>query len=187
VWPESAWSIAREKLAACLRAIARLLHLGGSDDGSQGSRQQREQLELEIASRLSEANSFEEQAAFEALLYGSKGSDGPNLKNATDAIEEIYVACLPWLREQRPGLTSRDGEGAKTAPAPTKTLVEAMANLMDQSHLQKADENQLPIDHLIKDEEKDLGSRVNYHSDSLEQLIGAIKEFQALASARQKV
>jgi hypothetical protein len=149
--------------------------------------QRREQLELEIASRLSEANSFEEQAAFEALLYGSKGSDGPNLKNATDAIEEIYVACLPWLREQRPGLTSRDGEGAKTAPEPTKTLVEPMADLMDQSHLQKADENQLPIDHLIKDEEKDLGSRVNYHSDSLEQLIGAIKEFQALASARQKV
>ena len=37
LWPESADSIARERLAACLRAIARLLHLGGSNDGSQSS------------------------------------------------------------------------------------------------------------------------------------------------------
>jgi hypothetical protein len=102
VWPESAQAIAREKLAACLRTIARLLHLGGSNDGSRGSSPQREQLELEIASRLSEANSFEEQAAFEAMLCGSKAPDGPNLENAIAAVDEIYVACLPWLRVQTP-------------------------------------------------------------------------------------
>jgi multidrug resistance protein MdtO len=190
VWPESAQSMAREKLAAGLRAIARLLHLGGSNDGSQSLGAQGEQLELEIASRLSEANAFEEQAAFEVLLYGSKASDGPNLKKATAAIEEIYVASLPWLREQRSGLTSQDGEEAKTAPGPTKPLVdtmEAMADLMDQSHLQNAEQNQSRIDHLIKDEEKDLASRVNYRSDSLEELIGAVREFQVLALARQKV
>jgi multidrug resistance protein MdtO len=190
VWPESAQSIAREKLAACLRAIARLLHLGGSNDGSQSLGPQGEQLELEIASRLSEANSFEQQAAFEALLYGSKASDGPDLKKAAAALAEVYVACLPWLREQRSGLTPQDGEESKTAAEPTKPLVEtmeAMADLMDRPHLQSAAQNQSLIDHLIKDQEKDLGSRVNHHSDSLEQLIGAVREFQVLASARQEV
>jgi multidrug resistance protein MdtO len=188
VWPESAQSMAREKLAAGLRAIARLLHLGGSNDCSQSLGAQGEQLELEIASRLSEANAFEEQAAFEVLLYGSKASDGPNLKKATAAIEEIYVACLSWIREQRSGLTSQGGEEAKTAPGPSKPLVdtmEAMADLMDQYHPQNAKQNQSPIDHLIKDEEKDLGSRVNYRSDSLEELIGAVREFQVQASVRQ--
>jgi uncharacterized membrane protein YccC len=64
VWPESAQSIAREKLAACLRAIASLLCLGGR----KSSTPERERLELEIESRLSEANSYEEQATFESLI-----------------------------------------------------------------------------------------------------------------------
>jgi multidrug resistance protein MdtO len=186
VWPESAQAIAHQKLAACLRAIGRLLHLAGS----KSSNGQREQLELEIASRLSEANSFEEQAAFEALLYGSKPSDGPNLKNATAAIEEIYVACLPWIREQTSDLTTQDSEDAKTAPElamPLADTMQAMADLMDQSHRQSARQEQSPIDHLIKDEAKDGGSRVNYHSDSLEELIGAVREFQVLASPREEV
>lgn len=186
VWPESAQAIARQKLAACLHAIARLLHLAGSKNSSA----QREQLELEIASRLSEANSFEEQAAFEALLYGSKPSDGPNLENATAAIEEIYVACLPWMREQTSDLTTQDSENAKTAPESAKPLadtMQAMADLMDQSHRQSAQQEQSPIDNLIKDEANDLGSRVNYHSDCLEELIGAVREFQVLASPREEV
>jgi multidrug resistance protein MdtO len=187
VWPESAHLIAREKLAACLRAIARLLHLGGSNDGSQISSQQREQAELEIASRLSEANSFQEQATFEALLYGSKTSDGPNLENATAAVDEIYVACLPWIREQTSGLTSRDEEDRKTAPEFTKALgdaVEASAELMDQRQRQNAEQNQLPIDHLVQ--ENDLDASENYHSDSLKELIEAVKRFQVLASAREE-
>ena len=186
VWPESAQAIARQKLAACLHAIARLLHLAGSKNSSAP----REQLELEIASRLSEANSFEEQAAFEALLYGSKPSDGPNLENATAAIEEIYVACLPWMREQTSDLTTQDSEDAKTAPESAKPLadtMQAMADLMDQSHRQSAQQEQSPIDHLIKDEANDLGSRVNYHSDCLEELIGAVREFQVLALPREEV
>jgi multidrug resistance protein MdtO len=187
VWPESAQSIAREKLAACLRAIARLLHLGGSNDGSRSSSPPREQLELEIASRLSEANSFEEQATFEALLYGSKASDGPNLEKATAAVDEIYVACLPWIREQTSGLTSRDEEDRKTAPEFTKALgdaVEASAELMDQRQRQNAEQNQLPIDHLVQ--ENDLDASENYHSDSLKELIEEVKRFQVLASAREE-
>jgi multidrug resistance protein MdtO len=188
VWPESAQAIAREKLAACLRAIARLLHLGGSTDGSQSSSPQREQLELEIASRLAEANSFEEQAAFEALLYGSKPTEGPNLEHASAAIEEIYVACLPWVREQVSDLTPQDGEDRKTAPEVAKPLVDAMeasAGLMDQPYRQSADRNQSPIDHLV--EEKALGGRKDFHSDSLEELVGAVTEFQVLVSAREVV
>ncbi len=188
VWPESAQAIAREKLAACLRAIARLLDLSGSNDGTQSSSPQREQLELEIASRLSEANSFEEQAAFEALLYGSKASDRPNLENATAAVDEIYVACLPWIREQKSDLTPQDSEHPKTAPEfgePLVAAMEALAGRMDQSHGQNAQQKQLPIDQLV--DEKDLGDRKNYYSDSFEELVRAVTELQVLASAHEKV
>ena len=186
VWPESAHLIAREKLAACLRAIARLLHLGGSNDGSQSSSRQREQAELEIASRLSEANSFQQQAAFEALLYGSKASDGPNLENATAAIEEIYVACLPWIREQTSDLTPQDSEHPKTTPKigkPLEDAMEALAGRFDQPHQQNAQPNQLPINCLVH--EKDLGARRT--ADNFEELVRAVTELQVLASAPEKV
>src|SRR5258708_5013358 len=186
VWPESAHSVAREKLAACLRAIARLLHLGGPKEGSQISSQQREQLELEIASRLSEANSSQEQAGFEAMLYGSKASDGPNLENATAAIEEIYVACLPWIREQTSDLTPQDSEHPRTAPEFEKPLVEAMealARRIDELHRQNAQQKELPINQLA--DEKDWGSRENYHSDSFEELVRAVTELQVLASGHE--
>src|SRR5580704_48024 len=52
VWPEDASSIAREKLAASLRAIARLLKIRSGN----GSKSEREGFELEIASHLAEAN-----------------------------------------------------------------------------------------------------------------------------------
>ena len=100
IWPESAELSARERLVGCLRTIARLLHLGRANTKSQNSSSQREQLELEIASRLSETNSYEEQAAFEALLYGSESSQVSRLEETSARVQDIYVACLPWLREQ---------------------------------------------------------------------------------------
>ena len=68
IWPKSANLSAREPIAAFLRAIARLLHLARANNRSQNSSSQREQLELKIASLLSEANSaqvscFEETSA----------------------------------------------------------------------------------------------------------------------------
>jgi multidrug resistance protein MdtO len=96
VWPESAQSFAREKLAACLRAIARLLRLVGSPS----SNSQRVQLELEIGSHLSEAASYEEQAAFEALIHESDVPDRLRPEDISTGVAEIYVACLPWLRVQ---------------------------------------------------------------------------------------
>jgi hypothetical protein len=77
-----------------------LLHVGRPNTGSQNSHAQREQLELEIASRLSETSSYEEQAAFEALLYGSESIQVSRLEGTSTGVEEIYVASLPWLREQ---------------------------------------------------------------------------------------
>jgi multidrug resistance protein MdtO len=100
IWPESAELSARQRLAACLRTIARLLHVGRADTDFQNSNSQREQLELEIASRLSETNSYEEQAAFEALLYGSESIQVSRLEGTSTRVEDIYVASLPWLREQ---------------------------------------------------------------------------------------
>jgi hypothetical protein len=49
----------------------------------------------EIASRLSEANSYEEQAAFEELIHGSIATKGSRLKDTIAATEEIYARlCL---------------------------------------------------------------------------------------------
>ena len=77
--------MARQKLAASLRAIARLLNLGGGN----GSTSQRTDLELEIASRLSEANGYQEHAAFETLIPGSRGFKGLDLEAATAMVEKV--------------------------------------------------------------------------------------------------
>lgn len=72
VWPEDARTIARQKLAASLQAIARLLNIRGGSE----SNPEREQLELEIASHLAEANASQEQAAFEALTHSPAANQG---------------------------------------------------------------------------------------------------------------
>jgi Fusaric acid resistance protein family len=182
VWPESADSIARLRLAACLRAIARLLHLGGSGDGSQSSTSQREQLELEIASSFSEANLYEEQAAFEALLYRSEGTAVSRLAAASEGVEEIYVACLPWLREQassRP--TPQGGEHPKTERELTKLLADAVeesADFLEEPADRTAGRSQLPANRLL--ERRDLRGRESSDSRSLEELIGAVAQMQLL-------
>jgi uncharacterized membrane protein YccC len=79
VWPEDSSSIARQKLAASLRAIARLLNIRG---GSK-SKLERESLELEIAPHLAEANAYQQHAAFETLIHGPPASEGPDLETAT--------------------------------------------------------------------------------------------------------
>src|SRR5208282_354666 len=96
VWPEDSSSIARQKLAACLRAIARLLNIRGGTK----SNLEREGLELEIASHLAEANAYQEHAAFETLIHGPLASEGPDLETATAVVENVYVASLPWIRQQ---------------------------------------------------------------------------------------
>ena len=84
MWPESASLSACEPIAGCLRAIARLLHLGRANNGSQNSSSQRQQRELKIASRLSEANSAQMSC----------------LEETSPGVKKIYVACLPRLLEQ---------------------------------------------------------------------------------------
>jgi multidrug resistance protein MdtO len=132
LWPESADSFAREKLAAALRAIARLLGLAASGDRSKSSIGEREQLELKIASSLSDANSYVEQAAFEATVYGSEVVQASHLAKAMTGVGEIYVATLPWIREQgslRP--TAQEGEERRAAPGLTKQLADAMEAFAD--------------------------------------------------------
>ena len=77
-----------------LRTIARLLRVGRGSNDSKNQSSQREQLELEIASRLSEANSYEEQAAFEELMHGPIATEGPKLEDTIAATEEIYACSL---------------------------------------------------------------------------------------------
>jgi multidrug resistance protein MdtO len=186
IWPESADLSARERLAACLRAIARLLRLGQENNSSQNWNSQREQLEMEIASRLSEANSQEEQAAFEELIQGAKATKGPKLGAAIAATEEIYVCSLPWIREQRSGQTIQQAGEPKSTPEFAERLpdaVEACADRIERHQRQIADQDQTPIDHLI--EKSDSGAGEN--PDSLEELVSAVVELQVLVSARERL
>jgi multidrug resistance protein MdtO len=185
IWPESADLSARERLATCLRAIARLLRLGRGNNGSEDRSSQREQLELEIASRLSEANSYRQQAAFEELISGSIATKEPKLDEAISATEQIYVCSLPWIREQRSGQTTQEGGEPQAIPEFAERLpnaVEACADRIDQHQRQIADQDQTPIDYFI--EKMDSGARKS--ADSLEELLSAVLELQVLVSPRER-
>jgi multidrug resistance protein MdtO len=184
IWPESADLSARERLAACLRTIARLLRVGrGSNDAKYPSSQP-EQLELEIAARLSEANSYEEQAAFEELMHGSIATDRPKLADAIAVTEEIYVCSLAWVREQRSGQTIHEG-GPKVTSELTERLahaVEACADRIDQHQRQIAEQDQTPIEYLI--ERTDFVRSKS--ADSLEGFLRTVTELQVLVSPRER-
>jgi multidrug resistance protein MdtO len=178
IWPESAELSARERLAACLRTIAHLLHLGRANTESQNSNSQREQLELEIATHLSETNSYEEQAAFEALLYGSESSQVSRLEETSARVEDIYVACLPWLREQ--SAIRQTPEPIEAANAREKIIndidraihdsASAIEVFSHRSQLTKRDSRLL--------DEKELTVREEVSSKTLKELVGAIRELQ---------
>ena len=127
---------------------------------------------MQITSRLSEANSFEEQAAFEALLYGSEGMGVSRLANASAGVEEIYLACLPWLREQASlMLTPQDGEDPKTGRELIKVLgdvIEESADLLEEPGNQTVGRADALTDRLL---EKNAGGTESSGSGSLEELI----------------
>ena len=180
VWPEDARSFVRQKLAAGLRSIARLLSL----DRSPGSSPQRQQLELEIASRLSEANTFEEQAAFEALLHGKEEGNGADLKDVSSMTEEIYAASLPWLREQAVAASAGHGETAGRAEEIVRPLVdsvEASAAMIEGSYGTPASQKALSVDESLSETESlnDGGPR----SQSFELLAAAVRELRLRSSA----
>jgi multidrug resistance protein MdtO len=184
IWPESAEWTARERLAACLRTIARLLRVGRGSDGSENRSWQGEQLELEIASRLSEANSYEEQAAFEELIHGSIAAEGPELEQEIAATEEIYVCSLAWVRGQRSGQTIQEGEPKVTSEFAERlpNAVEACADRIDGLRRQIADQKQTPIEYLIGKTDFDSGKS----ADRLENLLSAVTELQVLVSTRKR-
>jgi multidrug resistance protein MdtO len=184
IWPESADLSARERLAACLRTIARLLRVGRGGNDSKNQSSQREQLELEIASRLSEANSYEEQAAFEELINGSVATEGPKLEDAIAATEEIYVCSLAWVREQRSGQTIQEGEPTVRSEFAERlpNAVEAVADRIDWHQRQIAEQDQTPVEHLIERPVFDSSKS----GDSLENLLSAVTELQALVWMRER-
>jgi multidrug resistance protein MdtO len=175
IWPESAQSFLREKLAGCLRSMARLLGLERTPD----SKAQRQQLELEISSRLSEANAYEEQAAFETLLYGTDGTEGMDLNDVTSAIEEVYAASLPWVREQA-SPEAPDQETNSRAPDtvnPLVAAVEASAAIVEGSSGPSITEGKFTVGNFLDERDS-----VSYGggSESFEQLVAAVKELQAV-------
>jgi multidrug resistance protein MdtO len=181
IWPESAALSARARIVVCLRTIARLLRLGRANNGAQNGSRQRAQLELEIASRLSEANSYREQAAFEDLIHGSIATERLKLEQIIAATEEIYVCSLPWVRGQRSGQTMQEGAKPVSTPEFAERLpnaLEACADRIDEYQPQIADQDLRPIERLT--ERADLVSGKS--ADHLEELLRAVTELQALVS-----
>jgi len=185
IWPESAEWSTRERLAAGLRAIARLLRTGRGSNGSKNGSWPGEQLELEIASRLSEANSYEDQAAFEELLHGSMATEERDLEEEIAATEEIYACSLAWVREQRSGQTIEEGGESKVTSEFAERLpnaVEACADRIDWQQRQIADQDQAPIEYLTEKTDSDSSKS----ADSLEELLSAVTELQVLVSTRER-
>jgi multidrug resistance protein MdtO len=180
VWPEDARSFVRQKLAGCLRSIARLLRL----DSSPGSNPQRQQLELEIASRLSEANTFEEQAAFEALVYGKEDRNEAELNHTTSAAEELYAASLPWIREQAATVSAPDRETANRAHeivTPIVDTVETSAAMIEGSHdLQAPQDAQRAAESLSQ---REVASDAGRSFQTFEQLAAAATELSKASNA----
>jgi multidrug resistance protein MdtO len=177
VWPEDARSAVRQKLVACLRAVTRLLNIRGGRELNL----QRERLELEIASRLAEANAFQEQAAFEALIHGPAASKGLDLENVVAAVEEVYVASLPWIREQAATAPAADRETASRAPEMVKPIVdavEASAALIESSSGRNIAQGELPVDERERVSQSDAGRS----SERFEELVGAVKELHVAVS-----
>ena len=179
VWPEDARALARQKLVACLRAVTRLLNIRGGRELNL----QRERLELEIASRLAEANAFQEQAAFEALIHGPAASKGLDLENVAAAVEEVYVTSLPWIREQAATAPAADRETASPALEMVKPLMdvaEASALKIEGPSSPNIAQSGLPVDASLG--ERDSVSDAGHRSKSFEQLAAAVKELQVVVS-----
>jgi multidrug resistance protein MdtO len=174
IWPEDARTIARQKLAASLQAIARLLNIRGGSE----SNPEREQLELEIASHLAEANASQEQAAFEALTHSPAANQGLGLENAAAAVEEVYVACLPWLREQAATMSDLGTANCETDMVkPLVAAVEASAAIVEGSSDPSIAERELTVGNFL--DERDSVSNGG-GSESFEQLVTAVKELQVV-------
>jgi multidrug resistance protein MdtO len=177
LWPEDARAFLRQKLVACLRSIARLLRPDGSPDSSS----QRQQLELEIASRLSEANTFEEQATFEALVYGREERNETELRDITAAAEEVYATSLPWIREQAAMVSDAHPETANRAQEILTPLVEsvkASSAIVEGSYRLQASEDALTADESLLE----MGTVENGgpRSQSFELLAAAVRELSRL-------
>jgi multidrug resistance protein MdtO len=176
VWPEDARTITRQKLAASLQAIARLLKIRGGSE----SNPKREGLELEIASHLAEANASQEQAAFEALIHGPPTTRGLDLETATAAVEEVYLACLPWIRQQTvavPGRGTADREADKFKPL--VDAVEASAALVEGSSGSSITQDELG-DFLGE------GNSVGNAGNSSAELVAAVEGLQVVVWAPLK-
>jgi hypothetical protein len=176
IWPEDANSMARQKLAESLRAIARLLNLGGGN----GSTSQRTDLELEIASHLSEANGFQEHAAFETLIPGRPASKGPDLEAATAMVEKVYVTSLPWIRQQAattPDLETAD-RGFPDMTKPLVDAVEASAAMMEGVPGPRLAKNALAVERSPWERNSIVDAGRSF--ERFEQLLVAVRELQAV-------
>jgi hypothetical protein len=157
---------------------------------------------LEVASRLAEANASQKQAAFEEVISGPATINGLDLEKATVAVEEIYVASLPWIRKQSVLLSAADQQTtpptrgrSEVRPyrsevisgnpsAMVKPLVDAVetsAAIIEGSSSPIVDQGTLPVDDSVS--ERPSAGDAGRGSQSLQQLGAAVKELQGVISA----
>jgi hypothetical protein len=140
-------------------------------------------MELEISSRLSEANSYSEQATFETLLYGSQKRGGPDLEKAIETVQEIYIASLPWIRGQKwgvlPNSAERVTEGQNVAPVIAEAI-ESCAAVMEQPSRPYAHRIWLKIDQTIEQTDKAKGQI----PDTQKELVTATMKFEAMMKTK---
>ena len=141
------------------------------------SNSEREGLELEIASHLAEANAYQEQAAFEALIPGRRAAKGPDLETVTAMVEKVYVASLPWIRQQ--AVTMPDLEAADRGPNMIKPVVDAVetsAAVIEGVSGSNVAPNTLTVD--ANPRERDSFLDTGRSSEHFEELLAAVRELQ---------
>jgi multidrug resistance protein MdtO len=178
IWPEDARTIARQKLAASLRATARLLNICGGNE----SNSEREGFELEIASHLAEANAYQRHAGLEALIHGPPVSEGPDLETATSVVESVYVASLPWIRQQ--AATMPDPETTVREPDMVKPLVDAVetsAAILEGVCGPNVDQGALTVDESLRERDSIIDDDSSL--EHFEQLVAAVRELRVVVSA----
>jgi hypothetical protein len=112
------------------------------------------------------------------------------LANASAGVEEIYLACLPWLREQASlMLTPHDGEPPKTGRELIKLLgdvIEESADLLEEPGNQTVGRADALTDRLLE-QNKNAGDTESSGSGSLQELIGAVVQMQMLLRSHENV
>jgi hypothetical protein len=104
----------------------------------------------------------------------------------TPAIEEVYAASLPWIREPVATALVRDQETVSRGTDTIKAIIEAVeasAAIIQRSDGQKIVQEEVPLDTALQ--EGDSLSVAGGTFESFRELVAAVKELQVVVSRRE--